>query len=252
MSKEIEKITSLSVSLEETNPTELVDRVVMIKLNGQAIKNALTPGINGDYAIIPGTGKKPSLLQPGADKILMLYGLSFEYNIQHKEIVKKTFVDAQTGETREVELGWRIVVEVRITHRDTGKFVSNGFGGFDPLNKRDAANALNFDTALKIAQKRAKVWTVKSIGGLSDIFNDDLSEIGGDVITCISKKNQITIYNELYKLTGKKDTVKEDINKVIDEWNKVQEIKIPSLNRMELDIFEEFLQFMKDLLKKGK
>jgi hypothetical protein len=45
----------------------------MIQMKRDFLKSNLAQGINNDYAVIPGT-KKPSLLKPGAEKLLDWHG----------------------------------------------------------------------------------------------------------------------------------------------------------------------------------
>lgn len=42
----------------------------------QFVREELKEGLDQDYAVIPGTGKKPSLLQPGAEKLIEKLGLA--------------------------------------------------------------------------------------------------------------------------------------------------------------------------------
>lgn len=64
------------VSLEVTpaaSAGELVARMDVIK---QAMKSAMQPDV--DYGVIPGTGSKPTLLKPGAEKLGVLFQLDLQ------------------------------------------------------------------------------------------------------------------------------------------------------------------------------
>ncbi len=47
----------------------------------ELMKEVMKPGIDGDYGIIPGTGKKPVLLKPGAEKLCTLFRLAPSYRV---------------------------------------------------------------------------------------------------------------------------------------------------------------------------
>jgi hypothetical protein len=51
----------------------------------EAVQSLMKPGMDGDYGIIPGT-PKPTLLQPGADKLNNLFGLVPRYIVTEKEL----------------------------------------------------------------------------------------------------------------------------------------------------------------------
>lgn len=48
----------------------------------KATQNLMQPDV--DFGVIPGTGTKPALLQPGADKLCNLFGLSVQYDFMEK------------------------------------------------------------------------------------------------------------------------------------------------------------------------
>lgn len=72
MENELMKLVD-TVEIEDVSTT--LSKVARIQT---AIKGALKGG--QDYDTIPGTGK-PTLLKPGAEKILMMFGLTSEYEI---------------------------------------------------------------------------------------------------------------------------------------------------------------------------
>jgi hypothetical protein len=51
----------------------------------EAVAKLMKPGIDGDYGVIPGT-KKPTLLQPGADKLNNLFGLVPTFQTVEKDL----------------------------------------------------------------------------------------------------------------------------------------------------------------------
>ena len=132
------------------------------------------------YGRVPGTGKnaKPTLLQPGAEKIALMFALVPKYEI----------VRAEYGEGhREYE------VTCTLTSRNTGEVMGYGVGtcstleskyryrwvGYGESRRRednpDIADTWN--TVLKMAKKRAFVDAVKSTTAASDMFTQDVEDM---------------------------------------------------------------------------
>lgn len=126
------------------------------------VKNTLSQ--NHDYGIIPGTGNKPTLLKPGAEKLLMLMGLRSEFEI--------------ADSTRDWEKGFfQYQVKCKLIKGDL--VVTEGMGSCNSKErkyiKQDPFSIDN--TILKMAKKRALVDAALLVGSLSDIFTQDLEDI---------------------------------------------------------------------------
>ncbi len=152
-----------------------------------------------DYGIIPGTGNKPTLLKPGAEKILMLMGLTSEYDVIEKVqdyeggffafTVKCTLSrgDVKVTEgmghanTKEARYARRWVTEKKLPdgadknslpkrekEGKYGKYFEYQVGNDDPYT---LAN-----TVLKMAKKRAQIDAVLTVASLSEIFTQDLED----------------------------------------------------------------------------
>ena len=116
-----------------------------------------------DYGIIPGTDK-PTLLKPGAEKILMMMGLRSEFEI----------VDS----TRDFEKGFfQYQVRCRLLKGDM--ILTEGLGACNTREKKylkmDPYTMDN--TVLKMARKRALVDAALLVASLSDVFTQDLEDI---------------------------------------------------------------------------
>lgn len=120
-----------------------------------------------DFGLIPKT-KKPTLYKAGAEKICLLYGLFAHYEIESKiedhgenpfffYNVKCNLVKVNPADGREY------IFASAYGSSNTGES-KNGFAG--------VYNSAN--TALKMAQVRALRAAALSIGGLSDIFDQDI------------------------------------------------------------------------------
>jgi hypothetical protein len=79
-----------ALSIIEKVDTQMVTDTIQKISQFQAIINSSLK-LNQDYGVIPGTGSKPTLLKPGAEKINMLLGVSPEY-----EFLDRT-IDSQKG-----------------------------------------------------------------------------------------------------------------------------------------------------------
>lgn len=76
-----------------------------------------------DYGVIPGTGSKPTLLKPGAEKIAKLLGLADTYDIADKlEDWSKPF--------------FRYLIRATLTSVATGKVVSQGLGECNSMESK--------------------------------------------------------------------------------------------------------------------
>jgi len=120
-----------------------------------------------DYGVIPGTGNKPTLLKPGAEKILMLMGLTSEY-----EVIEKV---------QDYDRGF-FAFTVKCTLSKGDVKVTEGVGHANTRERRytsgkqqDAYTLAN--TVLKMAKKRAQVDAVLTVASLSEIFTQDLEDL---------------------------------------------------------------------------
>lgn len=124
---------------------------------------------NRDYGIIPNTTKKgrdpkPTLLKPGAEKILMLLGLRSEFDI--------------ADNTRDFERGFfQYQVKCKLFK---GEFlITEGMGAANTKEKKYAySDGFSVDnTVLKMAKKRALVDAALMVGSLSELFTQDLEDM---------------------------------------------------------------------------
>ena len=118
---------------------------------------------NHDYGIIPGTSK-PTLLKPGAEKILMMMGLRSEFEI----------VDS----TRDFKEGF-FQYQVRCKLYKGDILITEGLGSCNTKEKKYTnQDPFTIDnTVLKMAKKRALVDAALLVGSLSDIFTQNLEDM---------------------------------------------------------------------------
>lgn len=155
-----QQITALSVI--DSIDTNIVART-MEKIHAfqQVIQQAVKPG--HDIGIIPGTDK-PSLLKPGAEKIVMMMGLSSRYEIMDKvEDYDKGF------------FSYNVKCVLSRNNYDICEGVGNCNSRESKYAKADPYSIAN--TILKMAKKRAYVDAALSVASLSDIFTQDLEDM---------------------------------------------------------------------------
>lgn len=156
------------------------------------------------YGKVPGCGDKPTLLKPGAEKIMATFMLSADptiedlsfgdivrYRITVKLLSRSgNFVGAGIGEcsSEEEKYHWRKVIcneEFDATPEDRRREKwSKGYQGQPNyqikqimMNKADVAN-----TVLKMAKKRALVDAVLTATAASDIFAQDLEDLPPEIL----------------------------------------------------------------------
>ena len=159
-------ITALSVI--DAIDTNMVART-MDKIHSfqNIIQQAVKPG--HDIGVIPGTNK-PTLLKPGAEKIIMMMGLSSRFEIMDK--------------VEDYEKGF-FAYNIRCTLSRNGFDICEGVGNCNSREskyvKSDPYSIAN--TILKMAKKRAYVDAALSVASLSDIFTQDLEDMADMQIT---------------------------------------------------------------------
>lgn len=154
------QVTALSVidSIDTNIVARTMDKIHAFQ---QVIQQAVKPG--HDIGIIPGTDK-PTLLKPGAEKIVMMMGLSSRYEIMDKvEDYDKGFFS----------------YNIRCTLSRQGMDICEGVGNCNSREskyvKLDPYSIAN--TILKMAKKRAYVDAALSVASLSDVFTQDLEDM---------------------------------------------------------------------------
>jgi len=166
------------------------------------------------YGVIPGTGGKPSLLKPGAEKLIMTFRLVPDVEIEvvdmqggHREYRIKVKLYAQNGNflgsgvgscstmegkyrfrTGPVEITDKPVPQEYWTNRDISLIGGKGFS----TKKNDTGKwmiaiagekvehdnpADYYNTCLKMAKKRALVDACLTVTAASDIFTQDVEEM---------------------------------------------------------------------------
>lgn len=167
------------------------------------------------YGTIPGCGDKPTLLQPGAQKLMLMFQLADDYEIDERDLgsghreyrVKCTLCNRNTGLVQGSGNGLCSTMESKYRYRnvadweDTGEPIPNdarqrkaeyrkqGFGMkkvngqwlwvryLDAQKSENPDIADTYNTVLKMACKRALVAAVLNATAASDIFTQDIEDM---------------------------------------------------------------------------
>lgn len=134
----------------------------IIQIRGLVTDGVLVEG--EDFGVIPGKGNKPTLLKPGAQKIMALFGLASEVRNVKCE-----------GDGSFV----KYIVTVTLRCKSTGGIESEGVGSCDSRERKYARqNAADIDnTLLKMAKKRAMIDGVLDATGASGMFTQDIEDM---------------------------------------------------------------------------
>lgn len=175
------------------------------------INKAMQDGVH--YGIIPGCGRKPTLLQPGAQKLMLMFGLADSYQIVqtdhpngHREYqVTCTLTSKQTGQIQGNGIGLCSTMEKKYRYRNASdyeitdqpipddarehkqEYRKQGFGmkkidgvwhwvkyREGQVENPDIADTYN--TVIKMACKRALIAAVLNTLAVSDTFTQDVED----------------------------------------------------------------------------
>lgn len=193
---------------------EDANSVAHVLRQNQLIDELLSQAMKKDvhYGVIPGTGKKPSLLKPGAEALMRLFRLAPRYRRRETDLgdghFKVDFVcelyHIPTGEFRGEGVGTASTMESKYRWRyddiDTGRPVPKEYwNNRDPsviggksfkvkkidnewriiqrgerVENPDIADQYN--TVMKMGKKRAQVDAVLTATGASAVFTQDIEE----------------------------------------------------------------------------
>lgn len=177
-------------------PLRAVDIRAQVNLIQEVMAAVMQKGQH--YGVIPGAGDKPTLLKPGAEKIMSTFRLAADpdvedmsagniirYRVKCKLLsASGMFVGAGVGEcsSGEEKYAWRAAVSVdefNATPEDAKRIKYKRDGQVKQVrtNPYDLAN-----TILKMAKKRALVDAVLTVTGASDIFTQDIEDMPAEVL----------------------------------------------------------------------
>lgn len=184
-----------------------------------------------DYGISPFCGDKPSLYKSGAEKIMLIFGITSQYQL----------IDIE----KDYEKGL-ISYIVKCTLYQNNIIIADGLGA---SNTREAKNEKKnpfsiSNTVLKIAKKRAMVDAVLIATGLSDMFTQDIEDMVFEEPKAKSKQEPkreaeiLTISvkqaKRLFAIAKDENVLREIINKF--GYSSTKDIKINDYEKINKDL----------------
>lgn len=232
-----------------------------------------------DYGVIPGTGDKPVLLKPGAERLLTAFGtfadpVIVESEVDHDRDVRYSLTkwepsDARPSrkdadrmkaegigrwkktangfvwQTRVEEAGtsigfYRYVVKCNIVHRQTGAVIASGVGSCSTMESKYIRSPRDFEnTVLKMAKKRAMVDATLNAFGLSERFTQDVEDLPNDEAPAERQKDGARIEAEVF--------IKNIFGEMDDEAKK----EISALKQLVRTRGGNFLDLVKEAMEAG-
>jgi hypothetical protein len=208
---EIESRPVNDIRISEQSISELGNRISLMK---EFVSKQLVNNINGDYARIPGT-PKPSLLKPGAEKLLLLFNLGFRFTIINQVV---DFIIGEVSflvkcETFRKSDGFTVGEYIAFCSNQEKKYV-----------KQSPADIVN--TILKMAEKRALVGVTISVTGASDYFSQDLEDMDRKKTADASKFT---------------DKAPSDLDNFKVSFGKFKDMKLSEIPKKDLSSYVDFI-----------
>ena len=204
----VDQQSALSI-IEQMNVASVANTMNKIAQFQAVVQKTLKEG--HDFGVIPGT-QKPTLLKPGAEKILMLMGLTSEYEV--------------TESVRDYEQGFfAFTLTCRLSKN--GYPITEGVGHCNTRERRYQGEKQDpytlANTVLKMAKKRSLVDASLTVASLSDLFTQDLEDMptggnGGDHSTPTRSTNGKAATDKQLGFLSKKAKEKGLDTAALDIW----------------------------------
>lgn len=185
------EINALSI-IDTVEIDNIANTMAKIQQMQNVVQKTLKKG--HDFGEVPGTSK-PTLLKPGGEKICMLFGLNPEYEfLQTTEDYDKEFfsynirctlfrngqpVAQGVGSCNSKEKKYRFinVDEIPDNYIGQSEQITDKYGRTKyKINNPDICSLVN--TILKMAKKRAFIDAVLQVASLSEVFTQDVEDMG--------------------------------------------------------------------------
>lgn len=184
------------------------------------VNKALKPDV--DYGVIPGTGTKPSLLQPGAQKICALM------NVYPSQTVDQ--VDLGNGHRE-----YRVRTELRVIGHDI--VVAVGQGSCSTMESKyryrwSKRRCPECQSEVLIKTKKGQFWCPKDKGGCDGNFKLDDERITGQELGKVENPDIADQYNTCLKMACKRSLVGGTLN-LSGGWSEHFTQDLEDMNREE-------------------
>lgn len=258
-------VSEIQANLEET--------IAKTKLNGQIVSRLMNEVLRKDehYGVIPGT-QKPTLLKSGAEKLAFTFRLDPQYQTEikdlgngHREvIVTCTIYSIEAGKRLGSGSGSCSTLESKYRYRGNAyeitelsipkdyreqkdKYRKDGYGAknidgewkwvhFTGERAENPDLADQYNTVLKMAQKRAFIASILTVLAVSDMFTQDVEDFVQTPDGSVNRQTGEIV--EPKKQTPKTDTKpkessEEKLTKVLAEVEKIKNSKEANQTKIE-------------------
>lgn len=204
-----ENSITLEYEQEENSSTYLVPAtstsgaIARYNAVGDFVKHVLKDGF--DYGTIPGTGTKPTLLKPGAEKLCALFGLAITYELVEKEM-------DWTGANHGGEPFFYFNYRVRLMKYD--RIMGEGEGSCNSWESKYRYRWINEDD---VPDYLDKSHLPRRSGGKSEFaFAVDKADTGGQYGKPVAYWQEFT--DAIANGTARKITRTTKSGKILDAW----------------------------------
>ncbi len=184
--------TAMTVQSDEPRVLSATEMQQQVQAIQQVMSAVMKDGTH--YGVVPGCGDKPTLLKPGAEKIMMTFRLGVDPEVEDLSTgdclryrVKARIFSILTGQTLGYGVGEASTDETKYKWRSAVS--AKEFEAADPSRRRvkfgknydvnqvrtEIADVAN--TVLKMAKKRGLVDGVLTVTAASDFFTQDIEDI---------------------------------------------------------------------------
>lgn len=223
------EINALSI-IDTVEIDNIANTMAKIQQMQNVVQKTLKEG--HDFGEVPGTSK-PTLLKPGGEKICMLFGLNpeyeflkttedydkefFSYNIRCTLFKNGQPVAQGVGSCNSKEKKYRFINVDKIPDNYIGQSeeFTDKYGRIKyKINNTDICSLVN--TILKMAKKRAFIDAVLQVASLSEVFTQDVEDMGDfiqqeqDATLTLEQAKNLKLSFGKYKGTALIDLVHKD------------------------------------------
>lgn len=209
------------VVVKETSLTA-TDIRKQVNLIQEVLKNVMKKDVH--YGLVPGCGDKPTLLKPGAEKLMMTFRLSAEY----EELPGSSESDTQV----------LYKINCKLTHIPSGLVIGNGRGTCSSKEKKYRTRAVYANRATDEEKAIGKLETRNTRTGKTEVY--------------VIPQDPWDVQNTIYKMACKRALIAAVLNATAASDIFAQDIEeLPEGTVIEDDLHEEKPE-IKQPIKKEK
>jgi hypothetical protein len=209
----------VKASAELERPMRVEDVLEQVALIQRIMQSVMKQGEH--YGVIPGTGQKPSLLKPGAEKICFTFRLAPEYEVieremeqGHREYRVNCTLRTVTGRSVGQGVGSCSTMESKYRFRSgpkeaTGKAVPHEYW---QMRKSDPQKALELIGGKgHVVAKESGMWQIFTQGEKAE--NDSIADTYNTVLKMAKKRAHV---DAVLTATAASDIFTQDIEEIIE------------------------------------